>query len=102
MAELKACPFCGSNAYTTSSEDEIRWRVACVACGASTDEFRNKGTAIEMWNQRNTATLTGCCCYECQFSESCSIQERLRDSFAASGRKNQKLSCSFGARREGL
>lgn len=59
--ELKACPFCGGEAYTTDSDN--KWFVSCHDCYACVGEgydadawpdhmFYSKAEAIAAWNTR--------------------------------------------------
>ena len=58
MAELKPCPFCGGDAFST----EYNYRlcpggvlvhfVECNKCHAMTNEYDTEAEAIEVWNRR--------------------------------------------------
>lgn len=50
--ELKTCPFCGGSAYVDVYEDDYRFFVSCVFCGARTDSCTTEKEAIESWNNR--------------------------------------------------
>ena len=55
MAELKKCPFCGSDNITMMGKREncFPW-IRCECCGASTSAFETQEEAIEAWNNRAT------------------------------------------------
>ena len=62
MAELKPCPFCGSDDLVMSGREEYAfmtgkrmefYRVKCDTCGAMVDnDFGDTDEAIEAWNRR--------------------------------------------------
>lgn len=58
MAELKPCPFCGSNAvmqtFQTARERKPRYRVRCSECWCETnwDNF-SADEAADAWNRRD-------------------------------------------------
>lgn len=63
MAELKVCPFCGSNEVSCwmSSSRFSTWKnshyVKCYVCGAMTEAFPSEEEALDAWNRRTTNDL---------------------------------------------
>ena len=65
------CPFCGDKTVTVRAGSSFRWRVVeCLNCGATCGETRAKTIgeadnagderrAIEAWNTRSNAAITG-------------------------------------------
>ena len=51
MADLKPCPFCGSDFLRVSDFEEY---VACEDCGTLGQSGRNEAEAIAAWNRRAT------------------------------------------------
>ena len=56
MADLKKCPFCGSEAKIDKpSRGAPGWQVFCTKCEAvATDVFGSEAEAMEAWNTRAT------------------------------------------------
>lgn len=58
MPELKNCPFCGGNAFTTEYTYNLNpgrvlvHFVECNKCHAQTFEYDTEEEAIEAWNKR--------------------------------------------------
>lgn len=57
MAELKPCPFCGSEAVGVSETAygnyaNIFFLAHCNSCGCRTKSFRDGDKAVEAWNRR--------------------------------------------------
>ena len=57
MAELKPCPFCGSDDVGIGHKlpefgEELTHYVVCNKCGSKTANFRNKQTAVNVWEAR--------------------------------------------------
>lgn len=54
MAELKACPFCGSENIDCSDAGNKTdvWFVQCENCCATFPHFESKEEAITAWNTR--------------------------------------------------
>lgn len=56
MADLKPCPFCGSNAHINIfANGWAGYSVSCDAifgCGATQERFDTEKEAIEAWNRR--------------------------------------------------
>ena len=58
MAELKPCPFCGSNAfiaewnYDLAPGNVLTHCVECNGCHSTTLEYGTEEEAIEAWNRR--------------------------------------------------
>ncbi len=55
MAELKPCPFCGSEATIVEMDESWywEWEVYCPECHATFREhFETKAEATEAWNRR--------------------------------------------------
>lgn len=48
-AELKPCPFCGSEKVSAYHNNKICQTVECLDCGARMDEVPD---AVERWNTR--------------------------------------------------
>ena len=52
MAELKPCPFCGSEDLKIYSNAFENYYVVCLGCGASGRNYRSVEKAKEVWNRR--------------------------------------------------
>ena len=57
MAELKPCPFCGSDDVGTGFKypeygETLKHFVVCNKCGSKTADYRKKQTAIHAWERR--------------------------------------------------
>ena len=52
MAELKPCPFCGSENIDLIAHHKIVVFVQCDNCGATFPDFDSKEEAIKAWNTR--------------------------------------------------
>lgn len=51
--ELKACPFCGGEAYLDKvTEDYPNYVIRCANCRVSTQWCVDKNKAAELWNRR--------------------------------------------------
>lgn len=48
MSALKPCPKCNGEAALVS--DTKRWYVICHSCGVTSDEYKDKRTALFRWN----------------------------------------------------
>ncbi len=49
---MKSCPFCGGDAYLADTWNG-QVAVKCSSCGCSTLYFKQKETAIHIWNHRS-------------------------------------------------
>ena len=62
MTELKPCPFCGGEAYTTERAGfaSAGWSVECVNpdCGCDFALYADEAEAIGAWNTRAERTCT--------------------------------------------
>ena len=53
MAELKPCPFCGSEIIEYDGTYVFgAWYVRCCRCGVNLPPFHTKEEAIKAWNTR--------------------------------------------------
>jgi len=60
MAELKRCPFCGSEELDIWQNDCGNRFVVCLGCGASGRDERKADKAVEVWNRRYEEGVTFC------------------------------------------
>lgn len=60
VAEIKPCPFCGSEEVHTAINTIDNWFVMCEGCGASGRDERTEEKAIASWNKRYEDGLTFC------------------------------------------
>lgn len=53
MSELKACPFCGGDAFMVAQADHPGfYRVFCHGCHVATNAYSPETAAIAAWNRR--------------------------------------------------
>ena len=65
MADLKPCPFCGSEELDIWQNDCGNHFVVCIGCGASGRDERKVEKAVEVWNRRYEDAI--CFCRDCHW-----------------------------------